>query len=604
VESSELINRHNFKVGDQMKRHQVALIIALALLAAMASTSLVNGGLSAAALQDNPLESVSAMTPNDAMQSALQAASLIVRARVEQVASRWANDRSHLQSENTLTIRYVLRGAVEGPLVVYTTGGYLAEEKLTMAESESPTLTAGEEVILLLAPGRNGYTIVGRLDGKYNVLDQEVRYAGLGYVEPLDAFYARLTRLAPDVLLPKEWAKQEAILHQITPVSAADYIYNERKWPIGNVSFHVNLNSDKIDMGNGTADDFLAAILNGAMTWSMAPDAEFVLTYTGETETVAPAYDHTNNIFFIDKGLVDDNGVRRPLATATVWSSNGVILDADITVNDAYQWDATGQPERTEIDLESVVLHEFGHWLSLGHDSNNRAVMYYAITAGTLKRALFDNDQRGIGFIYPCAVGQACSPTTTVTPTPTASLTPTASPTPTVTPTATATPAIIPIITPTPVTRVVTHAAGGIVEYAPAPGAYVVLRVPPNAVITDTAVTLEQIYEAPAPPQNHNPVMPYFRIDIEPVGLEQGETVFQEPATLTITYSLVAGSSGWSDSMRLLTLDESSQSWVETVCEYAIEDGGAHRVTTILEQSSAYGLFRTENMLYLPITQR
>jgi hypothetical protein len=129
VESSELINRHNFKVGDQMKRHQVALIIALALLAAMASTSLVNGGLSAAALQDNPLESVSAMTPNDAMQSALQAASLIVRARVEQVASRWANDRSHLQSENTLTIRYVLRGAVEGPLVVHTTGGYLAEEK-------------------------------------------------------------------------------------------------------------------------------------------------------------------------------------------------------------------------------------------------------------------------------------------------------------------------------------------------------------------------------------------------------------------------------------------------------------------------------------------
>jgi hypothetical protein len=204
--------------------------------------------------------------------------------------------------------------------------------------------------------------------------------------------------------------KQEAILRQITPVAAADYIYNERKWPIGNVSFHVNLNSDKIDMGNGTADDFLAAILNGAMTWSMAPDAEFVLTYTGETETVAPAYDHTNNVFFIDKGLVDDNGVRRPLATATVWSSNGVILDADITVNDAYQWDATGQPERTEIDLESVVLHEFGHWLSLGHDSNNRAVMYYAITTGTLKRALFDNDQRGIGFIYPCAAGQVCNP--------------------------------------------------------------------------------------------------------------------------------------------------------------------------------------------------
>ena len=583
-----------------MKRHQVALIIALALLAAMASTSLVSGEFSAAARQETSPESTTSITPDDVVNPALQAATLVVRARVEQVVSRWADDRSHLQSESTLALRYVLRGAVEAPLVVHTIGGYLPEENLAMVESETPTLTAGEEVILMLASGRNGYTIVGRHDGKYTVLDQEVRYAGSHYVEPLDTFYARLTHLASDITLPEGWGEQEAISRQAIPVETADYVYNERKWPTGNVSFYVNLNSGKLDIGNGTANDFLAAILNGAMTWSMAEAADFTLTYIGATETAASNYDSTNNVFFIDKGLVDENGVRQPLATATVWFRNGVILDADITVNDAYPWDATGQPARAEIDLESVILHEFGHWLSLGHDPDNRAAMFYAITTGTLKRALFDNDRRGIEFIYPCAAGQLCNPAPTETPTPTVTPTVTATPSPTATPTVT------PTATPTltPVTRIVTHATGGVVEYAPAPGSYVSLVVPPNAVVTDTIVTIEQVHEVPAPPLNHKPLLQYFRVDIGPVGLEQGETVFQEPATLIITYSLVADSYGEIDSMRFLTLDESSQSWVEIACEYAPEGGDTQRVTTMIERPSTYGLFRIENVLYLPITER
>ena len=111
-----------------MKRHQVALIIALALLAAMASTSLVSGEFSAAARQGAPLTSV--VSPDNMIEPALQAARLIVRARVEQVVSRWADDRSHLQSESTLTVHYTLRGAVSEPLVVHTTGGFLPEENL------------------------------------------------------------------------------------------------------------------------------------------------------------------------------------------------------------------------------------------------------------------------------------------------------------------------------------------------------------------------------------------------------------------------------------------------------------------------------------------
>ena len=161
-----------------MKRHQVALIIALALLAAMASTSLVSGEFSAPARQSTPLESVVSTIPDNTIEPALQAATLIVRARVSQVISRWADDRSHLQSESALTVHYALRGAVSEPLVVHTIGGFLPEENLAMVEMEAPTLTVGEEVILLLAPTRTGYVIVGHHDGKFNVFSQDVRYAG------------------------------------------------------------------------------------------------------------------------------------------------------------------------------------------------------------------------------------------------------------------------------------------------------------------------------------------------------------------------------------------------------------------------------------------
>lgn len=583
-----------------MKRYQVALITALALLAAVASTSLVSGGAAVVPAQSPSLNSITFATPDDALTPALQAATLVVRARVEQGVSRWADDRSHLQSESTLTLHYALRGAVDGPLVVHTIGGYLPAENLAMVDAEAPTLTTGEEVILFLAPMRNGYTIVGGHDGKYTVFGQEVHSVGAQGGEALDAFYARLAQLAPDITLQQGWEKLEASLQASAPVQAADFVYNERKWPDAIAPFYVNINSARIDAGNGTLDDFRSAILNAAKTWSMVESADFTLEYAGATTATASAYDRMNNVFFVDKGLVDSNGIRQPLATATVWFSNGSILDADVAINDAYPWDATGQPDRSEVDLESVVAHELGHWLSLGHDPDGRAVMYYAITTGTLKRMLFDNDRRGIEFIYPCTAGQVCNPMATPT------STPTASPTPTATPTATATPTVTPTAapTPTPVMQIITHDKGGAVEYAPDANSHIALLAPPNAVVTDTIVTIELISEAPTPPANHHPVMNYFRVHAGSVGMEANATFFQQPVTLTVTYNTGLSWSGENESLCLLTLDAAGQRWKELACKYATADSDTQRVTATIQQPSVYGLFRTDHALYLPLAQR
>jgi len=106
--------------------------------------------------------------------------------------------------------------------------------------------------------------------------------------------------------------------------------------------------------------------------------------------------------------------------------------------------DTSGSPSGGEFDLQSVALHEFGHYLQLEHDNAPSAVMYYAISAGSVKRTLHQNDIDGIRFIYP----GSSAPTNTPTPTPTS--TPTATPTSTPTATSTSTPTATPSSTPTP----------------------------------------------------------------------------------------------------------------------------------------------------------
>lgn len=583
-----------------MKRHQVALIIALAWLAAMASMSGLGPGLSAAPLQESSSLFSGAGEPDAAVQAARQGASLIVRARVAQVTSTWAEERSHLQSLSSMTIHYALQGSVATPLYVRTVGGHLPDEKLTMVDSEKPTLSEGEEVILFLTAGSGGYEIVGGHDGKYGVRDGMVHYSGSLFVESLQAFYARLARLDAQIVAPNDWETQEASLTQTPSVGGLDYVYKNMKWATETVPFSVNPNSARMNSDAGTENDFLEAILNAATTWSMVASANFTLEYTGLTTTAVAAYDGANHIFFADKGLTDSNGVRQPLAVATVWFRNGVILDADIGINDAYAWDATGAPERTEIDLESVVLHELGHWLALGHDPDSRAIMYYAITAGTLKRAIFDNDRRGIEFIYPCAIGQQCNPRPTATPTPTSTPSPTPTSTPSPTPTVTPTPTA----TPTRVAQTITRANGGALEYEPAPGSHISLVAPPNAVVTDTLVAIEHTSLAPTPPAHYYPLLSYFRVYLEPTGMTQTADFFETPVTLTVTYRSTAFQACSDESIRLLAVDGSGERWEALPYEHEAQDGDAYQVTASISQPSAFGLFRVDKMLYLPLAKR
>lgn len=92
------------------------------------------------------------------------------------------------------------------------------------------------------------------------------------------------------------------------------------------------------------------------------------------------------------------------IAVTTIVSqpSTGLILDADIELNDFgdYRWSV----EETDVDadVQSVVAHEFGHGLGLAHAGDPTAVMWGEWEPGWLARQLSDVDIAGLCTLYLC----------------------------------------------------------------------------------------------------------------------------------------------------------------------------------------------------------
>lgn len=90
------------------------------------------------------------------------------------------------------------------------------------------------------------------------------------------------------------------------------------------------------------------------------------------------------------------DGVLGTLAHAFSPTSGRLHLDG------AENWVINGEDLKSvsAVDLESVVVHEIGHLLGLGHSSVEDAVMFPSIPSGERKVQLADDDVEGIQSLY------------------------------------------------------------------------------------------------------------------------------------------------------------------------------------------------------------
>lgn len=186
----------------------------------------------------------------------------------------------------------------------------------------------------------------------------------------------------------------------IGTTSVSAYDNSGYKWSGTSASYYIN---------STFASSFRTAMQAADATWD-ASGSRFRLSYVGTTSRnpdVSSAYysdDGYNDIGYANKG--------RTGSIAVSWgdSSGTTITERDTTFNTYYGLTTVGAAG--SYDVQSMMTHEFGHWLKLDHVTSVLSPSYcyttalatmcqYPYTVGdTYFRSLTTDDKNGIKAIY------------------------------------------------------------------------------------------------------------------------------------------------------------------------------------------------------------
>lgn len=164
-----------------------------------------------------------------------------------------------------------------------------------------------------------------------------------------------------------------------------------------------------------SASDFQAAMARAFATWESVPTASITFQFAGFTG--AEPFDDDNVSVL---GFQDHPEMERVLGATgfLIDTITGEIVESDVFFNSAFPWSTAAQGDPTRFDLESVAVHEIGHFLGLGHSALGEtemrpeggrrvlgsAAVMFPINLGrgiTHDRELQPDDIAGVSDLYP-----------------------------------------------------------------------------------------------------------------------------------------------------------------------------------------------------------
>ena len=329
------------------------------------------------------------------LEQLITSADCIVVGTVAEHRSYWNEERTGIYTSVVLMVEENWKGTVGQDRITVTFHGGEVDE-IVQRVSDMPSFEHGERAVVLLSRVAEAQTSEGKRAELQLVGDQfEVHGGFRGKFTVVAGRVGNLSLVQfAERMIDLLEGRASALCEVESSISVATsaYSYSGLSWPhppAPVVSYRINENTADCT-GEG------AAVQAAAETWNAA-GADFAFSYSGTTTATGYSLNGINEILWTNLG---SGG---PLARAVWWSytHSGEIIEADIEFNDYYLWSTATSTPSGRYDVQTVALHELGHWLSLEHSADQEAIMY-AYYMGT-QRTLHADDIAGIRHIYGTA---------------------------------------------------------------------------------------------------------------------------------------------------------------------------------------------------------
>ncbi len=182
------------------------------------------------------------------------------------------------------------------------------------------------------------------------------------------------------------------------PPSYLDIVYNypRFRWKgAGEVTWRCN--SRNLPDGCGEQ-----AIGRAFETWNEVPGSSMFFRNGGETEAIPGKRDGINAVGSLSPWPFSHAWIAATLPWARYDPDSALLGECDTGLNtDDFSFRCDGSGLSSQPDLQTIMLHESGHWLRLRHVNNSDEIMQASSLLGRAHHELGPGDVAGICHVYP-----------------------------------------------------------------------------------------------------------------------------------------------------------------------------------------------------------
>jgi hypothetical protein len=289
-----------------------------------------------------------------------------------------------------------------GPMTVEVAGG--SHNGFRLAVGMSPEFTVGERALFFLAVDEGTLYPAAGFQSKFGIASDDI----------VEGPNVSLSEMRSAVS-----AASEGELSQTSdPMSGGPEFIESSYTSIGpwfqddQHPVAININPTTNKPAHITTQQARLAIINSYHTWQNLPHSYVSFGPVSDTARVSTQGD-CDGLFDVTWGLAAAHSSGTLAVTYTCYFGSR-ILDADVEIDtdhfgNSWRVDGSGACGFGVFDLETVMLHENGHFLGLGHPSSNggcaSSCPVMDASYGGVQRTPCADDEAGANGIYPLAAG-------------------------------------------------------------------------------------------------------------------------------------------------------------------------------------------------------